>query len=60
MPDDVRVATVYYKPSRNVTDLTPDYFVHETSDWLIFPHEINGLTEHEIRAHKHGAEFILR
>ena len=48
MPDDVRVATVYYKPSRNVTDLTPDYFVHETSDWLIFPHEINGLTEDEI------------
>ncbi len=60
MPDDVRVATVYYKPSRNVTELTPDYFVHETSDWLIFPHEINGLTEDEIRAHKHGAEFILR
>lgn len=60
MPDDVRVATVYYKPSRNVTDLTPDYFVHETSDWLIFPHEINGLTEDEIRTHKQGAEFILR
>ncbi len=54
MPDEVKVATVYYKPSRNVTDLTPDFFVHETNDWLIFPHEINGLTEDEIRAHKHG------
>ena len=56
----MKVATVYYKPSRNVTDLKPDFFVHETNDWLIFPHEINGLTEDEIRAHKHGADIILR
>lgn len=60
IPDEVKVATVYYKPSRNVTDLKPDFFVHETSDWLIFPHEINGLSEDEIRAHKHGAAIILR
>ncbi|BCI69441.1 hypoxanthine phosphoribosyltransferase [Sphingomonas paucimobilis] len=60
IPDEVKVATVYYKPSRNVTDLKPDFFVHETNDWLIFPHEINGLTEDEIRAHKHGADIILR
>ncbi|KQM87420.1 hypoxanthine phosphoribosyltransferase [Sphingomonas sp. Leaf23] len=60
LPDELKVATVYYKPSRNVTDLAPDFFVHRTSDWLIFPHEINGLTEAEIRAHKHGADIILR
>lgn len=59
-PNEVKVATVYYKPARNVTDLAPDFFVHETNDWLIFPHEINGLSEDEIRAHKHGAAFILR
>lgn len=59
-PNEVKVATVYYKPARNVTDLAPDFFVHETEDWLIFPHEINGLSEDEIRAHKHGAAFILR
>lgn len=59
-PNEIKVATVYYKPARNVTDLAPDFFVHETEDWLIFPHEINGLSEDEIRAHKHGAAFILR
>ncbi|WP_277991134.1 phosphoribosyltransferase [Sphingomonas panni] len=60
LPAELKVATVYYKPSRNVTDLAPDFFVHETNDWLIFPHEINGLSEDEIRAHKHGAAIILR
>ncbi len=59
-PNEVKVATVYYKAARNVTDLAPDFFVHQTEDWLIFPHEINGLSEDEIRAHKHGAAFILR
>jgi len=60
MPRTVKVATVYYKPSRNSTDLVPDFYVHETTDWLIFPHEVNGLTEEEIREHKHGAAVILR
>ncbi|MEH3035544.1 MAG: phosphoribosyltransferase family protein [Sphingomonas adhaesiva] len=60
LPREVKVATVYFKPSRNVTGRRPDYFVHETSEWLIFPHEINGLSEEEIRAHKHGADVILR
>lgn len=59
-PGEVKVATVYYKPARNVTDLVPDFYVHETNDWLIFPHEINGLSEDEIREHKHGADQILR
>lgn len=60
MPSIVKIATVYYKSARNVTDLHPDYYVHETNDWLIFPHEINGLTDEEIRTHKHGAALILR
>ncbi|MDE2435307.1 MAG: hypoxanthine phosphoribosyltransferase [Sphingomonadales bacterium] len=59
MPQTVRVATVYYKPSRNRTALRPDYYVHETEDWLVFPHEICGLTREEIRAHKPGADLIL-
>ena len=60
MPETVKIATAYYKPSRNQTSLQPDYFVHETEEWLVFPHEICGLTEEEIRAHKPGAAFILR
>ena len=60
MPERVKIATVYYKPSRNLTRLKPDFYVHETEDWLVFPHEICGLTETEIRKHKPGAKLILR
>lgn len=60
MPQTIKIATAYYKPSRNQTDLKPDFFVHETEDWLVFPHEIRGLTEAEIRQNKPGAHVILR
>ncbi len=60
MPREAKIATVYYKPGRNKTTLKPDFYVHETEDWLVFPHEINGLSKAEIRAHKPGAEEILR
>ena len=59
MPKTVRIATAYYKPSRNKTQLKPDFYVHETEEWLVFPHEICGLSEAEIRAHKPGAALIL-
>lgn len=50
MPEDVRIAVPWYKPARNRTELTPDYWNHETDDWLVFPHEILGLTDQEMRA----------
>jgi hypoxanthine phosphoribosyltransferase len=52
LPDKIRIATVYYKPKRRRSALLPDYFVHETDHWLVFPHEIQGLTREEILAHK--------
>ena len=58
-PRDIRIATVYWKPARNRTALKPDYFVHQTDEWLVFPHEICGLSEAEIRAHKPQASLIL-
>ncbi|MFT4746385.1 MAG: hypoxanthine phosphoribosyltransferase [Congregibacter sp.] len=48
MPKDVRIACPYYKPKNNKTDIEPDYFVHENDEWLVFPHEISGLTPDEI------------
>lgn len=47
-PNVIKVACPWYKPSRNVTDIVPDYFLHETEDWLVFPHELNGLTAAEV------------
>ena len=51
-PAEIRIATVYYKPTRNRSRLKPDFFVHETDRWLVFPHELQGLSEAEIAAHK--------
>lgn len=48
MPKDVRVAVPYYKPSRNITDREPDYYIHETEAWLKYPHSLEGLTAEEI------------
>jgi len=56
MPEVVKIATVYYKPKRNVTDLRPDYYIHETDAWLVFPHELLGLSVEEIREFK-GLDF---
>jgi len=49
-PDDIRVATIYYKPKRNLTDREPDFYVHETDEWTVFPHELRGCSEEELRA----------
>ncbi|AWW75773.1 hypoxanthine phosphoribosyltransferase [Erythrobacter sp. KY5] len=59
-PETIKVATVFYKPSKNQTALTPDYYMRETEDWLIFPHELNGLSDEEIRSHKPCADEILK
>ena len=46
---DIRFAMPYFKPGNNTTDFEPDYFVHKTDRWLVFPHELDGLTPDEIR-----------
>ncbi|MDF2179896.1 phosphoribosyltransferase family protein [Aliiglaciecola sp. CAU 1673] len=48
MPHDIRIACPWYKPKNNKTNLVPDYFVHESDEWLVFPHEISGLTPEEL------------
>ena len=52
LPENIRIATPWYKPNNNVTDVIPDYYIHETDQWLIFPHELDGLTREEIFANK--------
>lgn len=51
-PEEIRVATVFYKPHLNRTDRVPDYFIRETDRWIVFPHEIDGLSPEEIARHK--------
>ena len=59
LPEQVRIATVYYKPARNRSALVPDYYVRALDDWLVFPHELVGLTREEILEHKPvGEDFF--
>jgi hypoxanthine phosphoribosyltransferase len=48
MPTDIRTACPWYKPANKQVDISPDYYVHKTDEWLVFPHEISGLTPDEI------------
>ena len=52
MPKDIRIACPWYKPANKQVDITPDYYVHESKEWLVFPHELSGLTPDEIIAGK--------
>ena len=37
---------------KNLTDNVPDYYLHETNKWLVFPHELDGLSIEEIEINK--------
>ena len=49
---EIRIATPYFKPSKNRTNREPDYYLYETNKWLVFPHELEGLSLSEIKANK--------
>ncbi len=56
---EVRVATLYWKPNANTTDLQPHYYVRKTDAWIVFPHEIEGLTADEVREKDAALSAIL-
>lgn len=58
-PRETRIAVPYYKPSRGQVDLVPDYFLHQTEDWLKYPHSLEGLSRQEIREHRPGIDAII-
>ena len=59
MPKDVRIATPWFKPKNNITGIVPHYYIHETDQWLVFPHELDGLTRQEIFANKPGLKALF-
>lgn len=46
---DLRIATVYWKPNARLVPFVPDYYVRKTDDWIVFPHELSGLTKAELK-----------
>ena len=51
-PFEIRVACPWYKPTKKSVKFEPDYYLHESADWLVFPHELAGLETTEIIAGK--------
>ena len=48
---EARIATVYRKPSSNTLRIEADYCTRDLGDdWIVFPHEIEGLTKDEVFA----------
>jgi len=59
LPENIRIATPWYKPANNKTDLVPDYYLHESDQWLVFPHELQGLSREEMLNHKEGLRELF-
>ena len=57
---EIRIATPYFKPSKNRTGRKPDYYLHETDKWLVFPHELEGLSLSEIKANKPEVSDLIK
>jgi len=58
LPQDIRIATVWYRPSEK-TIRAPDFYVHETADWLVLPYELSGLSIAELREHKPEIQPVI-
>jgi hypothetical protein len=59
LPQDIRIATVWYRPSEK-TLRTPDYFVHETDDWLVLPYELSGFSITELKKNRPEMAVLLQ
>ena len=51
-PHQIRVAATWFKPKKNRTSRVPDYYVNATDKWIVFPHELLGLSFEEIQDNK--------
>ncbi|MCG8443739.1 MAG: hypothetical protein MI723_18210 [Caulobacterales bacterium] len=57
-PKDIRTAAVWYRETDR-TARAPDFFVRQTSDWLVLPYELSGLTPTEIAERKPVVAGVL-
>lgn len=52
MPEELRIAAPYFRSSADGSGTAPDYFLQQTTDWLVLPYELDGLSRAEIEIHK--------
>jgi hypoxanthine phosphoribosyltransferase len=55
----IKTATIYYKPSKDKTHTSPNFYLYRTDKWIVFPHEIKGLKKHELKKKSEELHNIL-
>ncbi len=58
-PQRCKIACPWYKPTRNLTSIQPDFYLRTTHNWLVFPHELKGLSAKEISLNKTSISQII-
>lgn len=48
-PSVLYTATLYYKPKNRKVNIIPTYYLHETDHWIVFPHELEDLSDEHIK-----------
>jgi hypoxanthine phosphoribosyltransferase len=56
---EIKIATPYYKPNKNESEYKPDYYLYKTDQWLVFPHELEGLSLEEIQKNKPELQDLM-
>ncbi|MCX8173460.1 MAG: phosphoribosyltransferase family protein [Thermoplasmata archaeon] len=56
---EIKVGVVYFKKEKNQVDIVPDYYYKIINEWIVFPHELEGLTREEIRKKSKVMEKIV-
>ena len=52
MAGDCRIAAPFYRPDAQASRPAPDYYLHETRDWLVLPYELTGIRRAELAQNK--------
>jgi hypoxanthine phosphoribosyltransferase len=52
MPEEVRIAAPYYRTAPDANNPAPHYYLQKTTDWLVLPYELSGISRAEIESYK--------
>ena len=55
----LEIAVPWYKPQANETNLAPHYHLHTSDRWIVFPHELDGLSADELAQHCPALSHLL-
>ncbi len=60
MPKNTKTATIWARMDEGAKARRPDYFLHETDNWLVLPYELTGLSADEIEKNKPLVADLVR